>query len=162
MFVPFESLPSTSRIWIYQSDRPFENEQIQVLGEILSQFCSSWETHGKPIKSSFRISDKQFIIIAVDEEFNSASGCSIDKSVLIIKEIEQQTGASLLDRTMVGWKKDNEVQITALKNIREKVLEGSISEETVIFNNTISTLADLGTKWQIKASDSWLSRYFNN
>ena len=161
MFVPFESLPSSSRIWIYQSDRPFTNDQIPVLGEIISQFCASWETHGKPVKSSFRISDKQFIVIAVDEEFNSASGCSIDKSVLIIKEIEKQTGASLLDRSLVGWKKDNHVQITALKDIKEKVLEGSISPETVIFNNTVSSIADFGTKWQIKASESWLSRYFN-
>ena len=38
MFVPFDSLPEESKIWIYQSNRKFSDEEIQEIEKDLTSF----------------------------------------------------------------------------------------------------------------------------
>src|SRR5690349_21786948 len=98
MFVPFDSLPSSSRIWIYQSDKPFNSTQRQILSELLLAFTESWTAHGNPMKASFQLPYDHFIILAADEHYAEANGCSIDDSVRTIRVAAERTGLNLLDR----------------------------------------------------------------
>ena len=52
----------------------------------------------KPLKGSFKILDGYFIIIALDESYTSASGCSIDKCMNFIKSLESVYDVDLLDK----------------------------------------------------------------
>ena len=42
MYVPFESLPEESRIWIYQSNRKFSDDEIQEIERDLTSFLEDW------------------------------------------------------------------------------------------------------------------------
>jgi len=160
MYIAFAELPKTARLWIYQSNRTITSEENEAMAQHLSTFCFDWAAHGAGLKSSFQILHNRFVIIAVDEGFNAASGCSIDSSVNQIKLLENKFGINFMDRTQVAFIKDEEVFIETLSTIKTKVKEGVISSETKTFNNLVETVADFDSNWVVSAGDTWLKRYF--
>ena len=92
MYINFNELPDTSRVWVYQSNREFTTAELAKITEKLKSFVNSWKRHGEDLKASFRIAYNQFIILAVDESYNNVSGCSIDASVNSIKQLEAEFG----------------------------------------------------------------------
>ena len=79
------NLPDSSRVWVYQSNRAFTDSEVLELKEQLSQFQDGWEAHGKKLNSAIEIYYNQFLVIFVDESIQEATGCSIDKSVALMK-----------------------------------------------------------------------------
>lgn len=160
MFLPFNELPKTARVWIYQANRDLINSELESISQELTAFCNGWSAHGVGLKSSFQILYNRFIVIAVDEGFNMATGCSIDSSVNQIKLLENRYGLNFMDRTQVAFLIDNELYIETLSAIKGKVNDGIISSETKTFNNLVATVEDFDSSWMIPASDSWLKKYF--
>lgn len=159
MYTPFESLPDHSRIWIYQSDRKFNSAEITIIFRELSAFTQEWSAHGVPLRSSFDIRLDQFIILAADENSTMASGCSIDDSVRKIKELGQKLDVDLFDRTMIPFKKEEEVITIPQHELKTKFQEGVWSSQTLLVNNLITTKGDLNTKWLVPSERTWLKRY---
>lgn len=165
MLVPFENMPDHARLWIYQASRDLsevEEKAIIQLGEV---FLSRWSTHGKPLNAALKISYHRFIILAVDEQYNQASGCSIDSSVAFIKEIEEKFNTpgqplNLFDRTLVPFKEGDNVYTIPMNEAKKQISEGNISENSVTFNNLVPTKAHLETDWIIPVRKSWLGKYF--
>lgn len=162
MFVPFESIPSTSRVWIFQSGRKLSQEEKTIISGQLKLFTEEWAAHGQPLMASFDIPYDRFIILAADEGFNAPSGCSIDASIRVIKEIENQLQLDLFNREQVAFKKDDEVLVIPLQNLRQKYREGSWNEKTLTFNNLVNVKGRLGEEWIIPAGNTWLKRYVPN
>ncbi len=154
-------MPSYSRIWIYQSDREFIDSEVLAIRTILTNFIEDWQTHGSSLTSSFEILHNRFLTVAVDEETMKASGCSIDKSVGIMRMIENEFKISLFDRTKVAYlDSENKITIASLPNIKELVAEQKITADTLVFDNLIQTKEQLNWQWKTKASTTWLKRYF--
>ncbi|MEO8533747.1 MAG: ABC transporter ATPase, partial [Flavobacterium sp.] len=42
MYIPFENLPGESRIWIYQSNRKFSDEEFSEIESDLKSFIEGW------------------------------------------------------------------------------------------------------------------------
>ena len=61
MFVNFDHLADSSKIWIYQSNREFTVNEIQEINEILEKFIGSWKRHGDDLRASYLIKYNQFI-----------------------------------------------------------------------------------------------------
>ena len=89
MYVPFETLPENSRIWIYQSDRKFSDDEINEIEAALKTFTENWAAHGTGLEASFITKYNRFIILAVNQEAQASTGCSIDASVHFIQELEK-------------------------------------------------------------------------
>jgi hypothetical protein len=87
MYVPFENLPEESKIWVYQSNRKFSDTEFSEIESFAGLPC--WAARNK---FSFLLSAKihRFIILAVDQDVQSATGCS-DASVEFIQSLEQNT-----------------------------------------------------------------------
>ena len=150
-----------TKVWVYQSSREFSQEEVQQLEQVLNHFVSGWNAHGEQLDSQYKIMDNQFIVLFVDESNHGASGCSIDSSVQNIKKIEQDFNCNLTDKGLVGYKDGKgKTQIISFKDVRLAIMTGKINEDTVIYNNSISTFKEFENNWQIKAKDSWLSRFF--
>lgn len=160
MHLPFNKLPKSARVWIYQSNRELTLAETNSIKEELITFCESWSAHGAGLKSSFQLLYNRFIVIAVDEGHNLATGCSIDSSVNQIKYFENKYGLNFMDRTQVAFLIDNQVNTESLSVIKNKVSEGIISSETKTFNNLVETIGDFDQGWRVPASKSWLKRYF--
>ncbi|MEQ9303133.1 MAG: hypothetical protein RJQ14_04390, partial [Marinoscillum sp.] len=97
------NMPDHSRVWIYQSTRPFSDSEKTLISAQLDEFTKQWAAHGQQLTATYSIELDQFIVLAVDESHHQASGCSIDSSVRVIQVIEQQTGLTLLDRSKVAF-----------------------------------------------------------
>lgn len=159
MFVPFESLPDTSRIWIYQADRKFILQELSAISDTLMAFSQQWSAHGIPLRSSFEIPFDQFIILAVDENSNAASGCSIDDSVRMIKTLGEKLDVELFDRTKIAFKLDSGIITVPLDELKGKYLEGLWNNQTLVVNNLISSKGELAGGWLIPAEQTWIRRY---
>ncbi|MFY0598273.1 MAG: hypothetical protein JXR03_01290 [Cyclobacteriaceae bacterium] len=156
-----EHMPATSRLWVYQADRPFlQEEKLQI--DILTQnFLSQWAAHGAELKASHMIEYDQFIVIAVDESFHAASGCSIDSSVNFVRSIEQKFGLSLLDRTKVAVLDDDKIEIHPFNAIKQQISTGNISPTATVFNNAVQNVGEWKSSWRQEARLSWMGRFFN-
>lgn len=159
MFVPFESLPDESRIWIYQADRNLEKHEIDFVNEFLKNYCDKWAAHGNALKASFDVRYDRFVILAVDENYNGTSGCSIDDSVRAVKAIEQKLGIGFFDRQQVAFYLDGSLKVYLLSNLKEKFTTEMLKPATLTFNNLINAKFQLQQEWMVPASSSWLKRY---
>ena len=81
MLVDFDTLPEESRVWIYQANRSFSEKEISQLKEQLNIFIEAWTAHGKDLQAGYKIVYKRFIVLALNQNLNKATGCSIDASV---------------------------------------------------------------------------------
>ena len=162
MFVPFESLPATSRVWVFQSNRPFSVEELRTADLKLRDFTEEWAVHGNPFDTSYSIRYNQFIILAADERTQSASGCSIDSSVRVLKDLEQRFGAQLLDRSNVAFLQGGVVTLVPLQDLKQKFREGILNEDSLSFNNLVATIRELNEGWLVPAGQTWLKRYISN
>ena len=68
MYVPFENLPGESRIWIYQSNRKFSDEEFAEIETALQAFLQDWAAHGTGLESGYQLKYNRFIIIAVNQD----------------------------------------------------------------------------------------------
>src|SRR5690625_2059615 len=82
-----KSLTADSRIWIYQADRFLNDQEIININKKLEGLLAQWNTHGKPLAAEAWVEERLFLILAVDESKQYASGCSIDQSTNFIRTI---------------------------------------------------------------------------
>ena len=160
MFTEYKNLPNNSRVWIYQADRIFTAQEVELISTKAIDFIEQWTRHGDDLKGSFTIKYNQFLILAVDESFNDVSGCSIDASVALIKSIASEAEVDFFDRTKICFMTNNEVFDLPMIAIKKNVESGKISADTLTFNNLISTVDDLSENWLVESQNSWLKKYF--
>jgi hypothetical protein len=161
MLVEFDTLPDTSRIWIYQSNRTFTLEESGKIKIMMNDFIQNWNNHGDGLKASSIIKYNQFIVLAVDEGYKSASGCSIDSSVHIIKKIEQAFQVNLFDRMQTAFKDNTTINTVSIANFQKYAKENKITANTIVFNNMIKTKAEFKSNWEVTANESWHARFLN-
>ncbi|OYX23505.1 MAG: hypothetical protein B7Z16_02440 [Algoriphagus sp. 32-45-6] len=162
MYIPFEQLPAHSRVWIYQAERILTEKEIEIVKQRLTRFCEGWNTHGNGMPTSFDIFDQQILILAVDESGLGASGCSIDSSVKVLRELESMLGVNLTDQGKVSVRNSSgDLKVFPALGLKSKVQAGELTLEQEVINPLIRTKADLHQLWQ-PVRNSWLNKYFPN
>ena|SRR5688572_14009144 len=159
MFVPFEKIKDSSRIWIYQSNRRFNSEEAKIISQALLAFTESWLVHGSPMQASFSLRYDQFVILAADEDANAASGCSIDDSVRTLKRLGSELTIDFFDRSLVAFIKGEHVFTISSSDLKAKLSDGVWNSDTLVFNNLVNSKQDLTQAWLVPAGTSWLKRY---
>ncbi len=159
MLVPFNTLGPKSKIWIYQSNKTFSDNELSQIKTLLEPFVEKWQYHGQDLNASYKILYNQFIVLAVAED-NTVSGCSIDASVHVIQQIERDFKADLTDKMKTAFKNGDNINVVSLANFKKYVGLGKINPDTVVFNNMVDTIKGLKTEWEIPAKQSWHKRYF--
>ena len=159
MFVPFQSLPDSSRIWVYQANRSFSTEEIEKIEPRLKEFIEQWTAHGANLQASFEMRYNRFIIIGLDQEVGSASGCSIDASVRFIQQLEKEFNVDLLDKMNVSYKQGEHIAYKALTDFRKMAKDRAVSPKTIVFNNLVNNKAEYLLDWEVPASESWHNRF---
>jgi chemotaxis regulatin CheY-phosphate phosphatase CheZ len=160
MYIPFENLPEESRIWIYQSNRKFSDDEIAEIESDLKTFVDDWAAHGTSLEASFITKYNRFIILAVNQEAQQATGCSIDKSVEFIQSLEQKYKVDLLDKMNVTYKQGEFLTHKSLLDFKRMAKEKAVSANTIVFNNLVNTIEEWKESWEVPAEDSWHSRFF--
>ena len=161
MLVPFENLPDSSRVWIYQANRSFTNEELEEIKSRLDQFVTQWTAHGADLKAGYLIKYKRFIILALDQQINAATGCSIDASVHFIQQLEKEFNVDLLDKMNVSYKQGEFIAYKSLTDFRKMAKQKAVSPKTIVFNNLVNNKAEFLSDWEVPASESWHKRFLN-
>lgn len=160
MLSPFEALSPASRIWIYQADRTLNQDEQSSILKASEQFLQQWAAHGQALLASATIKHDHFLIIATDEGFNMASGCSIDSSFRFVQEIGTKFNINFFDRTNLAFLKDDKVLFVKMKEVKTAIGSGELNGTSLFFDNNLSTKSELDNRWIVKAEESWLKRYF--
>jgi hypothetical protein len=161
MYVDFDSLAKDSRIWIYQSIKKLSLSQINDISAILKNQISNWSSHGVELKGSFKVFYDHVVVVAVDQNFNLPSGCSIDTSSRWIKEISISLGIDLFDRSLPYFS-ENKLRFAPIFEVKKFITEQKIFPHTPILNHQINSISQMESQWKIDAKDSFLKRYFEN
>lgn len=158
MYVNFEELPKSARVWIYQGDKQIPEGSKPEIEQALKSFADRWSAHGHPLKASFQILYDRFIVLAADEAFYAPSGCSIDDSVRVIREIGAKTGVDFFDRSKVLFLAGDSVNEIPMKDLKEKYSLNIWSPASITFNTLAATVGELD-QWLVEAGNTWLKRY---
>ncbi len=162
MYIDFDKLPDTARVWVYQADRSLTDGEVKTIREALQPALGQWAAHGQPLLASAQVVENRFVIVAVDEDYTLPSGCSIDSSVRTVQEIGRQVAIDFFDRSAAIQAADGSVQTFALPAIKSAVADGILTPETPVFNTLVKTKAELLSDWRVRAVNSWLKRYFKS
>jgi len=151
-----------SRVWVYQSDRKLTDAEVNEIKQHLDNFTTGWTAHNNQLKAVAEIKYNRFLILIVDENQAGASGCSIDKSVHFIKQLETAYNINLLDRFNLAYRKGNEVLSAPRHDFEALIKEGNINTDTIVFNNMVQNLKELQTKWEVPFKESWHIQLFRD
>jgi hypothetical protein len=154
-------ISENSRIWIYQSDRILKQEEEAAILQVLEEFTSNWQAHGHDLAALGEVIYHKFIVISVDEQVAGATGCSIDKSVTLMKDIEQKFNINLFDRFQIAFKLNDELKSCGREEFEEMIKNKRVNEDTIVFNNLIQTRKELKTSWEIPFKESWHAQVFS-
>ena len=159
MFVDYNEMPKNSRVWIYQANRELKENEVEIIEQELVKFINNWQRHGDDLKGSFIIKYNQFVIVLVDEDFNGVSGCSIDASVKLFKQFENEFNIDFTDKMNISFKVNETVNVVKLTDFQHYIKQGKITSETIVFNNLVADKTEFEQNWEIKAEISWHKRF---
>jgi hypothetical protein len=151
-----------SRVWIYQSDRKLTDREVQQIQPELDKFTTNWTAHNNELKAKGEIRYNRFFILIVDESQAGASGCSIDKSVHFMQQVQQHLGINLFDRFNLAYREGEEVLSLPRHGFEDLLKQGTINKQTIVYNNLVQNLAELETKWEVPFKDSWHIQLFRD
>ncbi len=155
----FQYFPSETRVWIYQSSKPIDAEKVPALRSLVNQFAQSWVSHNRQLRAHGDVLYDRFILLAVDESQADASGCSIDKSVHFLKQLEAQLGVDLFDRMNFAWQDGDAVKTAPSTEFSALYQSGEINSDTLVFDNLVKTKGELEENWLKPLNKSWHKRF---
>lgn len=160
MLASFEQMSPNARIWVYQADRSISASEKAQMMVSLEGFLKQWAAHGSDLQASAAVLHDYFMVICMDESFQMASGCSIDSKVRFVQELGQNMNINFFERTNLAFKTDSGVQLVKLNDLKNSIAAGTVTVDSVFFENTVQTKGQLDNGWLVKAGESWLKRYF--
>lgn len=143
----FTQLSSDSRVWVYQSNRPFSEDEKQQLVESFKLFTDSWSAHGSKLTADACLIYDYFVVLAVDEKIASASGCSIDSSVNFIKQIGAEFSIDFFNRLQIVIEKEGEIKMIAFSEL-DQFLDWNV------FDTLVSSVQELNESFLVPVKES--------
>jgi len=148
----FPQLPDTSRVWMYVSDRLFDATESNYIQDALSDFTQNkWATHGTKLMASGSVLMNQLVVLAVDEEVMNASGCSIDSSVRLMKQLGSELQVDFFNRLFVLVSNETEIKRVHIQDLNQYA-------DWKLLNPMVSSLEEVRNRFLIDVKESNLFR----
>lgn len=147
------------RVLIYPASRPFTAKESKAIAEKLYDFLGTWAAHGKALSASFKVERNQFIIIAIDEEKEMASGCSIDALNGVMRELDAEFSLGLFDRMKASFVENGEVKTMKLQDFRTALKNGELPKDIEVFDFSKSTYVSFLSDFLLPLKRSWAVGY---
>lgn len=157
----FPNLPDNARVWVYQSNRVFTADEAAEVQRAIDAFVKAWTSHSRDVIADGKLLFDRFIVLCADETQFAVSGCSIDSSVRFIKDIAAKYSIDPFDRLNLAYVDANgAVQALRKPAFAQLIAEGTITDNTIVFNNLVANKAQLLSNWQVPLKDSWHAKVF--
>ncbi len=153
-----DQLSDSTRVWIYQSNRPFKEEDEEQIKTYVKQFAQQWVSHNRQLKAFGDLLHRQFVILMVDESQAGASGCSIDSSVRFMKGLQAEFGVDLFDRMSFTYLDEGQVKTADRASFAAKYQDGEINDDTLVFDTLVDNKHKFKNSWIKPLGQSWHKR----
>lgn len=153
------ALEPDSRVWIYQADRQFSEEEVVAMRKKLHEFLEAWTSHSRELMVYGNIFHRRFLGLFVDESLAGTSGCSIDASVHFIKELEREFDTNFFDRMTYTYLEDEEVREVHHNALHKAYADEVITRETLFFDNLVKTKEEFLNSWVKPLYQSWMMKF---
>jgi hypothetical protein len=159
MFVALNELSLKSRAWAYPINRLLTEEEVTIANIAIESFVTQWTSHSRDLKAHGAVYFDAFVVLMVDEKLADASGCSIDKSVRFLEDLERRLNISVFDRQVATYMSSDGVKMLKINTLSQAMADGLITDQTPFFDPLISTKDDFENHFLKRLSDSWLMRF---
>ena len=126
MYIDFDKIPQNARIWVYQANRQLADNEVVMINNFLKPAVNQWAAHGASLLASAKVLHNRFVLIALDEIQNEASGCSIDASTRWFKDLGEQLNVDFFDRSQAYFD-GNEIKTFSVFQAKKAVESELIS-----------------------------------
>jgi hypothetical protein len=155
----FNDLPASSRVWVYAADRELSASERAVISLRCTQFASQWNAHKVKVTGAAALIHNRFIVFVADERTVGVSGCSIDSTVHVVRELGASLGVNFFDRFYTCYIADGAVLGCTQAMFSELYESGVLTDDTLVFQPLVNTLAELRNHWLKPLRDSWQYRW---
>ncbi len=157
MLLEFNNLSPNSKCWVYITKNEINNSELEKLQIELYNICENWMSHGRKIKSNYKVKNKHFIILFAEE--NDVSGCSIDSTNREIMRILNDLNIGLNPNSKIGIFKDEIIFFYDKEEIIDLIGKNKISLSDKMINTTIRNKSEYLSSWKLMLKDSWLKNF---
>lgn len=154
MLVDFDTISDQSRIWIYSSDKKLTISHEKYILDYISAYIKDWESHAAPLTAGVKIFKNRFIVVALDDSLQLASGCSIDALQNKIQEIESSLSISLMNRLNIFYSSNEVIECVSVKKI-----VNHLTMDTLFYDLTIQRKHEL-SNWLKPIKEGWCKNLF--
>lgn len=163
MFVKLESMPDAAKIWCYTLSRELTAEEFSAMESSITSFLEQWASHGKGLTASREwIGTGQGLMIAVNEEFASASGCSIDACVHHLKDLGNRFHLDFFNRMKVVVREAQFFHVNDIQGLKQGFEVEKYNENTPVWNQLAPTLGVYRRAPFLPLSQSWAMRFISS
>lgn len=153
------ALDDSSKVWLYQANRAFTDQETNEIKEKIFQFVQSWSSHNRDLMAYGNLFHYRYIGLFVDESQSMASGCSIDTSNHFVQSLGQEYGVDFFDRMLFTYMQDEKVYDIHSSKMKDAYTSGRIDKDTLFFNNLVKDKGEFLTKWIYPLEESWHYRF---
>jgi hypothetical protein len=158
--VSFDSLPDSSRVWVFASDRALAGAPADTLLAAVDRFLADWKAHGVPLRCAREWRDDRFLAVGVDVTAENASGCSIDGLFRALQELQREIGAQLVGGGRVFYRANGSIEMTDRADFAARAKRGELSRETPVFDISITDAGAWRTRFEMPAVAAWTHSFF--
>ena len=159
MYIPFNEISDHARVWVYQASRPLSEPELEGVHSYLAREMAAWAAHGEALQGSFDVRFSQVFVVAVDEQVNQASGCSIDASTRWFKELGATLEIDFFDRSCAVVRGES-LTLLPLMGLKKAVIDGILTADALVIPLQTADVATYRTSWLVPAAGTWLAKYF--
>ena len=155
MLVEFDSLPETSKIYIYPGSRKLYKEELPFVLEKLNELTDE-------LSSSdlfFDLKYDRFILVFISE----LTPLTLDQNDFLssfIISLGKELNMGFIDKVNVCFKQGIYVQLKEIADFKKLIKNKGVSKKTIIFDNFINTKSEYENNWESPAEYSWVSHFF--
>ena len=153
-----ETFNASSKVWLFTADKTLNDSEHGAIQMDIDLFCAHWDSHGVVLKATGFILFSRLLMLIVDESSHAISGCSMDKSVAFIKNVEIKYKISLFDRLLQSAFVNNEWQTASTAIWSEKLKSNEINFETLFIDTLVNNLYDAQHHLIKNLGSFWLKR----
>lgn len=143
----FSTISKSARVWVYQSNRIITDSEKEQISSRLSDFTNEWAAHGAKLIAKSAIIGDYFVVLAVDEQVEMPSGCSIDSSVKLMKDIGYHFQIDFFNRLKLIIEKEGETKMIAFSELADY-------SDWKIYNTLVNTVEGLNNFFLIPVIES--------
>ena len=156
--IPFENQVNSSKVWVYISDNRISELQKNIINTFTAEFLSSWKSHGELVQGSVSVVDDYFLLICANVSDGNMCGRAVDANVRFVKELQDHTGLSLLNRLTVAYRNsENQIMISSYGELKTLIDNNDVASIKSVFNNRVLTKEEFISSFEQPVDTCWLN-----